>query len=68
MRYTEQEIETMEQYETLQANHLEIEESLQRGSLWLEERNAMEHLLDLATSELEDARADLLAVFASGHP
>lgn len=67
MRYTEQEIEIMEEYETLKANHFGIEDALQSSRLWLEQRNALEHQLDLSASELEDARAEFYSVILSGH-
>lgn len=68
MRYTEQEIEIMDEYESLKANHLSIEERLQRRGLWLDQRNALEHMLDLAASELEDARSEYYSTVLSGHP
>jgi len=68
MRYTEQEIGTMEEYEALKANHAEIEKSLRTGKLWLEERNALEHLLDLSAGDLEDARAEYYSAFLASHP
>jgi hypothetical protein len=68
MRYTEQEIETMEEYEALKSNHAEIEKSLWSERLWLEERNALEHLLDLSAGDLEDARAEYYSAYLAGHP
>ena len=68
MRYTEQEIEILEEYETLKANHFSIEEALQSRKLWLEQKNALEHELDLSASDLEDARAEFYSAILSGHP
>lgn len=68
MRYTEQEIEIMDEYETLKANHSEIENSLLGGRHWLEQRNALEHQLDLSASDLEDARAEYYSAILAGHP
>lgn len=68
MRYTEQEVEILEEYETLKANHFSIEEALQSRRLWLEQKNALEHELDLAAGELEDARSEFYSAILAGHP
>ncbi len=68
MRYTEQEIEMMNEYETLKANHSSIEEALQSGRLWLDQRKPLQHLLDLSAGELEDARAELYSAVLEGRP
>ena len=61
MRYTEQEIENMQEYETRKRNHLDLEEQLTTRRLSLWERNELEHQLDLAAGDLEDARFEYLA-------
>lgn len=62
MRYTEKEIEIINTYEAKTQNFFQIEESKSRYGLTLAERNALEHMLDLAASEVEEARAEFFSI------
>ncbi len=62
MRYTEKQIEIINEYEAQQNNFFQIEESKSRKWLTLAERNAIEHMLEQAAEDLEDARAEFFSI------
>lgn len=62
MRYTEKQIEIINEYEAQQTNFFQIEESKCRKWLTLAERNAIEHMLEQAAEDLEDARAEFFSI------
>ena len=64
MRYTEEEMEIMNEYETLQNKESEILDVLDEMELTLVERNALEYSLEFASEEMGSLRGEYLNVFS----
>ncbi len=62
MRYTEEEMNTMNEYETLQDREAELLDCLDWMNLSLAERNAFECSLEFATEEMGSLRGEYLNI------
>ncbi len=68
MRYTEEEMNIMNEYETLQDRESELLDCLDWIHLSLAERNALEYSLEFATEEMGSLRGEYLnIVTGKGH-
>ena len=63
MRYTEEEMEIMNEFETLRDRESEILDVLDEMELTLAERNALEYSLEFASEEMGSLRGEYLEVF-----
>ncbi len=62
MRYTEEEMNIMNEYETLQDRETELLDCLDWMNLSLAERNALEDSLEFATEEMGSLRGEYLNI------
>lgn len=62
MRYTEEEMAIINEYETLRDRESEIMDVLDVMNLGLAERNALEYALEFATEEMGSLRGEYLGV------
>jgi hypothetical protein len=62
MRYTEEEMNIMNEYETLQDRESELLDCLDWMNLSLAERNALECSLEFATEEMGSLRGEYLEI------
>lgn len=68
MRYTEEEMEIMNEFETLKDRESEILDVLDEMELTLAERNALEYSLEFASEEMGSLRGEYFEVFTKkGH-
>ncbi len=63
MRYTEEEMEIMNEFEALRDRESEILDVLDEMELSLAERNALEYSLEFASEEMGSLRNEYLEVF-----
>jgi hypothetical protein len=68
MRYTEEEMEIMNEFETLRDRESEILDVLDEMELTLAEKNALEYSLEFASEEMGSLRGEYFEVFTKkGH-
>ena len=63
MKYTEEQLQTITDYDLLQSKIDRLEDSF-IAELPLEERNALEHALDLLFGERDDLRQEYLEILS----